>query len=176
MRGVAFIVVCGLLRGAPRARLVDACNGSRTLRTATLFIATLFLASAIRCRLLFALVFARILAPGLPRLRRCILRRFGGGRRAVHVRDCLPDQFLDCSYCFEVVRSGDKGDGLTTASGAAGAADAVDVIVGMNRNVEIVDVADVRNIETARGDVGSDQQGDFTLAELIERSRARRLI
>ena len=52
----------------------------------------------------------------------------------------------------------------------------MDVIVGMMRDVEIEDVADRRNIETARGDVGGDQQGHFVLAELLERRRARGLV
>ena len=44
------------------------------------------------------------------------------------------------------------------------------------RDVEIEDVADGRNIETAGGDVGGDQERNFTLAELIECRGARGLI
>src|SRR3979490_2120625 len=62
------------------------------------------------------------------------------------------------------------------ASGAAGAADAVDIVIGMMRNVEIEDVAHGRNIEAAGGDVGSDEEGNFTLAELGEGGGARRLV
>src|SRR5260221_172912 len=49
-----------------------------------------------------------------------------------------------------------------------GAADAMNVIVGMMRYVEIKDVAGCGNIEAAGGDVGSDQQRNFALAELIQ--------
>ena len=52
----------------------------------------------------------------------------------------------------------DDRDGGAAQAGAAGAADAVDVIVGMVRHVEIEDVADGRDVEAARGDVGGDQQ------------------
>ena len=65
---------------------------------------------------------------------------------------------------------------VPAAAGAAGAADAVDVIVGMMRHVEIEDVADGGNIEAAGGDVGSDQQRNLALAELIQRRGAGRLI
>src|SRR5262249_31977468 len=68
------------------------------------------------------------------------------------------------------------GDCGTAASGAAGAADAMDVIVGMVRDVEIEDVTDRGNVEAARRHVGGDQQGNFVLAELIERRHARRLV
>ena len=68
-----------------------------------------------------------------------------------------------------------RNSGAGTA-GAPGAADTVHVVVGMMRNIEIEDVADGGNIETARGDVGGHQQRDFTLAELIKGCGARRLV
>ncbi len=51
----------------------------------------------------------------------------------------------------------------------------MDVVVGVVRYVEVEDVADGGNVEPARGDVGGDQQRDFTVAELVERQGARRL-
>ena len=87
----------------------------------------------------------------------------------------LSDQLFDRDDRFLIER-GDDGDRGAGAPGAAGAADAMDVVVGMMRDVEIEDVADRGNVETAGGDVGCDQQRNFALAELIERRGARRLI
>ena len=44
------------------------------------------------------------------------------------------------------------------------------------RHVEIEDVADRRDIEAARGDVGGDQQRDLAVAEGFQRGGARRLV
>ena len=52
----------------------------------------------------------------------------------------------------------------------------MDVIIGMMRDVEIEDVADRRDIEAARGNVGGDKQSDFILAELLQRRRAGGLV
>ena len=84
--------------------------------------------------------------------------RTRGGSPAHAMR--LADQLLDRGDRLAVGRrhDGDRGAGL---AGAAGAADAVDVVVGVMRHVEIEDVADVRNVEAARGDVGGDQQLDL---------------
>ena len=87
----------------------------------------------------------------------------------------MPDQLFDRGHRFLIER-GDDGDRGAGAAGAAGAADAVDVIVGMMGNVEIEDVAHGGNIKAAGGDVGGDQQRNFSLAELIERGGARGLI
>ena len=77
-----------------------------------------------------------------------------------------------CPISFSIAASdlesmgADDGDGGAALAGAAGAADPVHVVVGVVRDVEIEDVADVRNIEPARGDVGGDQELDVALAEL----------
>src|SRR5436190_323410 len=96
-------------------------------------------------------------------------------RRVAHPRNALPNQLLDRRDALALGGRND-GDCGTAASGAAGTADAMDVIVGMVRDVEIEDVTDRGNVEAARRHVGGDQQGDFVLAELIERRRARRLV
>src|SRR5438034_1993734 len=93
---------------------------------------------------------------------------FGGG-------NVLPDQPFDRSDRFVVERGDDRNRGAG-ASGAAGTADAMHVVVGMMRYVEIEDVADGGNVEAAGGNIGGDQQRDLTLAELIERRGARRLV
>src|SRR3974377_1543159 len=95
-------------------------------------------------------------------------------RRIAHPWDILTDQLFDGGNRLVVSRR-DDGDGGTGKAGAAGAADAVDVVVGVVRNVEIEDVADRRNVEATRGDIGGDQERDFTLAERIEGGYARRL-
>src|ERR1700749_763951 len=100
--------------------------------------------------------------------RALVLRGFGWSREvALGARNVLADQLLDRSDRF-LVELGDDGDRRAGAARAAGAADAMDIVVGVMRHVEIEDVADLGNIEAARGDVGGDQEGNFTLAELIE--------
>src|ERR1700676_5213237 len=107
----------------------------------------------------------------------------GGYRRAVdrgafdNIVDAgngLSDQLFDRDHRFLIERGDDRDRGAG-ASGAAGTADAMDVVVGMMRHVEIEDVAGGGNVEAARCDVGGDQQRNFTLAELVEGCRARRL-
>jgi hypothetical protein len=88
----------------------------------------------------------------------------------------LLGQLLDRGNGFGVVRARYNADRGAGAASAAGTAYPVHVVVGMDRYVEIVDVADLRNVEAARGDVGGDQKRDFSLAELVERRRAGRLI
>src|ERR1700681_2647149 len=94
---------------------------------------------------------------------------------ALGAGNSLADQFFDGDDGFLVERSDDRDRGAG-ASGASGAADAVDIVIGMMRNVEIEDVAHGRNIEAAGGDVGGDQQRNFTLAELVEGGGTSRLI
>ena len=72
--------------------------------------------------------------------------------------------------------AGDDGEGFARASGAAGAADAVDVVLGMDRHVEIEDVADVGNVEAARGDVGCDEQLQLAGAKALQHRHARALV
>src|SRR5664279_3331508 len=98
-----------------------------------------------------------------------------GRRRLAHPGNRGADQPLDRGHGFAVGRRYD-GDGGAGEAGAAGAADAVDVVVGMMRHVEIEDVADGGDIESAGGDVGGHQKRNFPLAELIERCGARRLV
>ena len=66
--------------------------------------------------------------------------------------------------------------GLAAAPGAAGAADAVDIIVGMDRHVEIEDMADRRHVQAARRHVGGDQDLQFAGAEPVQGLGAQRLV
>ena len=62
-------------------------------------------------------------------------------------------------------RGGHERDRDAGLAGAAGAADAVDVGLRALRDVVVDDVADIRDIETAGGDVGRDQDIGLTGAE-----------
>ena len=90
-------------------------------------------------------------------------------------RDLRLGQALDGVDLLVVARRG-QHVGIADAAGAAGAADAVDIVVGMERHVEIEDVADGRNVETARRDVAGDQDLEFAGAEAVERLGAQRLV
>ena len=68
---------------------------------------------------------------------------------ANRISDLLPDQLFDFFDGFGV-ESRDERDGDASLSGATCAPDTMDVIFRMVRGVVIYDVADVRNIETAR--------------------------
>src|ERR1700728_174687 len=103
-------------------------------------------------------------------------RRFWRTGRLAHPGDRSANQLLDRSYGFGVVRARDDGDGRAAAAGSTGAADPVHVVVRMNGNVEIVDVAHVGNVEATGGDVGGYKERDLTFAKLLQRGRARGLI
>src|SRR5260370_5162918 len=47
-----------------------------------------------------------------------------------------------------------------------GAADAMDVVSGLPRQIEVDDVADARDIEAARGNVGRDKRADASAAHV----------
>ena len=87
----------------------------------------------------------------------------------------MTDQLFNRDDGFLIERGNDRDCGAG-ASGASGTADAMDVVVGMMGNVKIEDMAGRGNVEAAGGNVGSDQQRNFALAELIECSSACRLI
>ena len=75
-----------------------------------------------------------------------------------------------------LVGAGDDGQRDAGLAGAARAADAVDVVLRVMRRVVVDDVADVGNVEPARGDVGADQQLHLVVAERVERRHARALV
>ena len=59
----------------------------------------------------------------------------------------------------------DQGDRHALAAGTPGPPDAMDVGVGVRRDVVVDDVRDVLDVETARGDVGRDQDVERAVAE-----------
>ncbi len=93
----------------------------------------------------------------------------------VDARNSLADQLFDRGDRFVIERCDDGDRGAGTA-GTPRSADAMHVIIGMMRHIEIENVADRGNIKAAGGDIGSNQQRDFTFAELIERRGSGRLI
>ncbi|MEA2976150.1 MAG: hypothetical protein QOF19_1670 [Alphaproteobacteria bacterium] len=94
-----------------------------------------------------------------------------GSWRLAHPRDGLACEFLDC-YDGLLIDGSNDSDRRSTFTGTAGASDAVDVIVGMMRDIEVKDVADFGNIESARSHIGCNQQLGLTVTELIERRGA----
>src|SRR5579872_4608007 len=69
-------------------------------------------------------------------------------------------------------------DGDAIGAGARGAADAMDVALGHVGQLEIDDMGDAVNIDTACGDVGRHQYAGAAIAEVAERplTRALRLV
>ena len=79
----------------------------------------------------------------------------GSGRTSMR----LAGQLLDVAQVDALVVGAEReGDAL--GAGARGAADAVDILLGHVGQVVIDDVADARDVDPARGDVGRDQHLD----------------
>ena len=68
-----------------------------------------------------------------------------------------------------------KRRGAAARGGAGGAADAVDVVLRHVRQVEVHDVADLGDVDAARGDVGRDEDAVGAVLEPVERHPALRL-
>ena len=69
----------------------------------------------------------------------------------------------------------DKAHCAARASGAAGATDAVDIILRVGGQVVIEDDVDLIDVESARGDIGGDEQLDGTIAEAFQHTLAHLL-
>ena len=72
---------------------------------------------------------------------------------------------LDVGQRDRVLLAG-EADGVALGPGAGRAADAMHVIGRILRQVEVEDVADVGNVQAARGDIGRDQHRELALVEL----------
>src|SRR5450759_3386359 len=103
-------------------------------------------------------------------------RRFGGvieiGQRDAW--QSLPNGALDLTE-LAFLFSRDEGEGFTGHLGARGAADAMDVVIRRQRHVEVDDVAELLDVDTARGDVGRDEHAVRSVLESGERVGALRL-
>src|SRR5262245_42833639 len=82
---------------------------------------------------------------------------------------------LDVLELANIVRRDDRQRAPLLA-GPAGTADTVDIVVGLPRNVEIEDVADIGNVEPTGGNVARRQELNAPLAEGVKRCHTAHLI
>ena len=75
-----------------------------------------------------------------------------------------------------MVLRGHQHCGEALAAGAPSASDAMDVILGMDRDVVIEDVAHIGDIESSSRDIACGKEGDRAVAEGVERRGALMLI
>ena len=62
-----------------------------------------------------------------------------------------------------------QGKSVAGGFGAAGPADAVDIILRMMRHIVVYHVTDVRDIQSARRNIGRDERFKAAIAETLER-------
>jgi hypothetical protein len=78
--------------------------------------------------------------------------------------DRLLGEALDVANLETITETRERdGEALTTC--ATGAADAVDVIFRLHRQAVVDDVRDARNVDTASGNVGGDQNFGGAIAQ-----------
>ena len=65
-----------------------------------------------------------------------------------------------------------EADGIAFGAGAGRTADAVHVVGSILRQVEIEDVADVRNMQAARGHIGGDQHREISIVKVTQEAQA----
>src|SRR5579871_988628 len=94
----------------------------------------------------------------------------GDGRNAwdLHARDRLAQELFDRLDVAAVLLARD-GEGVAFAARPPGAPDPVDVILGVDRNVEVEDVAEALDVEAAGRHVARHQDGDLAVAEAVQR-------
>ena len=98
-----------------------------------------------------------------------------GRCRPVHPGNCLANQALDSTDGLAVDRR-DNRDCRTASSSPARAADAMDIIIGVVWHVEIENVAHLRDVEAACGNVRGNEQFHFTAAKLVKGRHACGLV
>lgn len=96
---------------------------------------------------------------------RCLRRR----RLAPDHRDRGLHRLFDGAQLVDFSR-GAEGDGTAVTSGTRGATDAVDIVVRHVRQVIVIDMRDLGDIQPARGDIGRNQHLRLTLAEGLQRA------
>jgi hypothetical protein len=109
---------------------------------------------------------ARAAGATLPLLRGSARIASAGIGAQIFARQRHLDQPLDVAEIGELLAAGDQRDRGAFSAGARGAADAVHIGLGHVGQVEIDDVGDTVDIDTAGGDVGGDQRADLACAEL----------
>ena len=162
--GAGFRLRFGLHAGLRFGCGRDGCGGRCGFRLGAGFVATAATAAFARS----ALAILRGVAFGLAVVAR---RRVATGKscRRVDPRQRGFQQLLDRGQILVVGRHGDADRGAKTAR-AAGAPDAVDIVLGMAGQVIVEDVADRRDVQAARRDVGRDQQAQLAVAERFQRA------
>src|SRR5262245_26821780 len=93
---------------------------------------------------------------------------FVGEAFELYTRNFLPDETLDGGNLLEVLACHD-GKCVAHAQCTAGAADAMNIVFGMVRHVEVNDMADLLDIDAARGDIGGDHHFVTAIAKAVER-------
>lgn len=91
--------------------------------------------------------------------------------RGLENRNDLLGQALDIAQVNPLVTR-TKGYSLTRGSCAGGAADTMDIGLRHVRQIEIDNMADAINVDTARGNIGCDQQFRMSGAECFQRTFA----
>src|SRR5690606_26429379 len=86
-------------------------------------------------------------------------------------RDLLPGVGLDVGQADRVALAG-EADRVALGAQARGAPDAVHVVLGVERQVVVVDVADALDVQAARGHVGGDQDLELPGLELAQQRLA----
>src|SRR5262249_50201589 len=86
-------------------------------------------------------------------------------------RDFLANQAGDGLDILAVMRRGQR-EGASLAAGASRAADAMHVVVGMHGHVEVEDMRETDDVQTAGGDVARDEQRHVAALEALERLRS----
>ncbi len=97
-----------------------------------------------------------------------------GNALQLHLRDFAADQLRDLGQELTIFARGQR-ECAAFIAGTASTADAMDVGVGVVGHVEIEDVGQAADVDTARGDIGADQQAEFVVLEFLQRLGARRL-
>ncbi len=64
-----------------------------------------------------------------------------------------------------LLAGGCKGEGIADLAGACGPPDSVDVVIGYDRNIEIDDVGQRRDVDSARRDIRGNQHLDAPVFE-----------
>src|SRR5690606_29761840 len=147
--------------------------GTAAARTATA--TTLLVGSALLARLAEDLADALVLgflALGHRRPHALRARQLGqqlGGHRLG--RDLLLDVGLDVRQAHRVALAG-EADRIALLAQARGAADAVHVVLGVERQVVVVDVLDAVDVQAAGGHVGGHQHFQLAGLEALEQALA----
>src|SRR5690606_18677878 len=115
-----------------------------------------------------ALALGRLGLHAFARLARHRGQQLGGHRLG---RDLLLDERLDVRQPHRVALAG-EADRVALLAQARGAADAVHVVLGVEREVVVVDVLDPVDVQPARGDVGGHQDLELAGLELPEQALA----